>query len=104
MTAEGLMADARSAQSPEVGHGYRWLTAAASLVVGAAFLGLWFWLLPRWLGFSVEMAGAARWRGVGAGPSPVGFPVPPPPFSDLRWPGPAPPPPPPPPPRYFPAT
>jgi protein-S-isoprenylcysteine O-methyltransferase Ste14 len=51
----------------------RWLTAVASLSVGAAFFALWFWLLPRWLGFSVEMAGAARWRWLAAIPSVLGF-------------------------------
>lgn len=53
--------------------GNRWATAVASLAVGAAFLALWFWLLPRWLGFSVEMAGAARWRWLAAVPSVLGF-------------------------------
>jgi hypothetical protein len=24
----------------------------ASLAVGVAFFALWFWLLPRWLGFT----------------------------------------------------
>src|SRR5258708_14591862 len=54
---------------------HRWLTAAASLAVGGAFFLLWFWLLPRWLGFSVEMAGAARWRWLAAVPSGLGFSV-----------------------------
>jgi hypothetical protein len=53
-------------------HGHRWLTAAVSLTVGAAF-GLWFWLLPQWLGFSVAMAGAARRRWLAAIPSVLGF-------------------------------
>jgi protein-S-isoprenylcysteine O-methyltransferase Ste14 len=57
------------------GGGNRWLTALASLAVGAAFFALWFWLLPRWLGFSVEAAGAARWRWLAAVPSVVGFAV-----------------------------
>ena len=52
----------------------RWLTAAGSLVVGAAFLSLWFWLLPRWLGFRAE-AGAEPWRWLGAIPSALGFAV-----------------------------
>ena len=55
--------------------GNQWLTAVASLAVGAAFLALWFWLLPRWLGFGVEMAGAARWRWLAAVPSVLGFAV-----------------------------
>src|SRR5580704_15008044 len=69
------MTDAHSVRSPEAGHGYRWLTAAVSLLVGAAFLGLWFWLLPQWLGFRVEMIGAARWRWLAAIPSVLGFAV-----------------------------
>ena len=28
-----------------------WPTTAASLMVGAGFFALWFWLLPGWLGF-----------------------------------------------------
>jgi protein-S-isoprenylcysteine O-methyltransferase Ste14 len=51
------------------------LTAIASLIVGVAFFSLWFWLLPQWLGFSVEAAGAARWRWVAAVPSVLGFAV-----------------------------
>src|SRR5213593_4411206 len=51
----------------------RWLTAVASLAVGAAFFSLWFWLLPQWLGFRVETAGAARWRWLAAIPSVLGF-------------------------------
>ena len=53
----------------------RWVTAPASLLVGAAFFALWFWLLPRWLGFRVETAGAARWRWLAAIPSVLGFAV-----------------------------
>jgi len=69
------MTDAHSMQSPTDGHGYRWLTAVVSLLVGAAFFGLWFWLLPQWLGFSVEIAGGARWRCLAAVPSVLGFAV-----------------------------
>ena len=54
-------------------HGVDWGTTIASLVVGAAFLGLWFWLLPSWLGFDVRMAGSARWRWIAAVPSILGF-------------------------------
>ena len=61
-------------RTPEVGNGNRWLTAVASLAVGAAFLALWFWLLPQWLGFSVA-AEAARWRWLAAVPSVLGFSV-----------------------------
>ena len=56
-------------------HGNRWMTTIASLAVGAGFFGLWFWLLPGWLGFRVEMAGAERWRWLGAIPSVLGFAV-----------------------------
>lgn len=52
-----------------------WLTVLAFLAAGAAFFALWLWLLPRWLGFSVEMAGAARWRWLAAIPSVLGFSV-----------------------------
>ena len=62
-------------RAPATGNGNRWLTAIASLAVGAAFLALWYWLLPRWLGFSVAAAGAARWRWVAAVPSVLGFAV-----------------------------
>lgn len=55
--------------------GPQWLTAIASLVVGAAFLALWFWLLPGWLGFQVDLNDAARWRWIAAVPSAVGFAV-----------------------------
>jgi protein-S-isoprenylcysteine O-methyltransferase Ste14 len=47
----------------------------ASLLVGLAFFALWFWLLPGWLGFQVEGAGAARWRWLAAVPSVLGFAV-----------------------------
>lgn len=52
---------------------HRWLTATASLIVGAAFFSLWFWLLPRWLGFDVEAASSERWRWLAAIPSVLGF-------------------------------
>ncbi len=44
------------------------------LSVGVAFLALWFWLLPQWLGFRVE-ATSARWRWLGVIPSALGFAV-----------------------------
>jgi protein-S-isoprenylcysteine O-methyltransferase Ste14 len=55
--------------------GDRWPTALASLLVGAAFFSLWFWLLPQWLGFRVETAGAAQWKWLAAIPSVLGFAV-----------------------------
>jgi protein-S-isoprenylcysteine O-methyltransferase Ste14 len=69
------MAGTHSGQAPADGHDYRWLTAIASLMVGAVFLGLWFWLLPQWLGFKVEVGGVARWRWLAAIPSALGFSV-----------------------------
>ncbi len=52
-----------------------WPTTIASLVVGALFFSLWFWLLPNWLGFRVDIATAARWRWIAAVPSVLGFAV-----------------------------
>jgi protein-S-isoprenylcysteine O-methyltransferase Ste14 len=69
------MTDGQSESVPPVAHGDRWLTAVASLAVGAAFFGLWFWLLPQWLGLHVETAGMARWRWLAAVPSVLGFAV-----------------------------
>jgi protein-S-isoprenylcysteine O-methyltransferase Ste14 len=66
---------AQSTRAAADGHGNGALTAVASLAVGAAFFSLWFWLLPQWLGFSVEMAGAARWRWLAAILSVLGFAV-----------------------------
>jgi|SRR5580700_2324908 protein-S-isoprenylcysteine O-methyltransferase Ste14 len=58
-----------------IAHENHWPSAAASLVVGGAFFALWFWLLPQWLGFRVNMTGSARWRWLGAVPSVLGFAV-----------------------------
>src|SRR5262245_43217060 len=67
------MTHGQSGSVPPVAHGSGWPMAAASLAVGAAFFGLQFWLLPQWLGFRVEMAGAAHWRWLAALPSVLGF-------------------------------
>ena len=64
--------------------GERWVGAAGALLVGAGFLGLWFWLLPGWLGLRAETAGSwtdanqrlafpVRWSGLI--PAVVGFAV-----------------------------
>lgn len=49
-----------------------WLITIASLAVGAAFFALWFWLLPPWLGFHVDMS-TPRWRWLAVVPSVLGF-------------------------------
>jgi len=69
------MTSAQSSSAPPAGDLNRWLTTVASLIVGGAFFALWFWLLPQWLGFRVEIAGAARWRWLAALPSVLGFAV-----------------------------
>ena len=55
--------------------GRPWPSALASLTVRAAFFALWFGLLPKGLGFAVELSGAARWRWLAALPSALGFAV-----------------------------
>lgn len=66
------MADKPSPKALEV---HPLIPTLASIAVGSAFFALWFWLLPHWLGFSVETAGAARWRWLAAVPSILGFAV-----------------------------
>ena len=51
------------------------LTVVASLIVGALFFALWFWLLPNWLGFQSDMNHIPRWRWLAAIPSIAGFAV-----------------------------
>jgi protein-S-isoprenylcysteine O-methyltransferase Ste14 len=69
------MTTAQSGQLPSKTGAEQWLTLFGSLAVGLAFFALWFWLLPGWLGFRVETAGAARWRWLAAIPSVLGFAV-----------------------------
>jgi protein-S-isoprenylcysteine O-methyltransferase Ste14 len=69
------MADAHSPTDPGDGNGNRWLTTIASLIVASGFFALWFWLLPQWLGFGVQIAGIAHWRWLAAIPSVLGFSV-----------------------------
>jgi protein-S-isoprenylcysteine O-methyltransferase Ste14 len=57
------------------GGGAPWPTAIASLLVGFAFLALWFWLLPSWLGFRADAADSTRWRWVATVPAVLGFAV-----------------------------
>jgi protein-S-isoprenylcysteine O-methyltransferase Ste14 len=78
--AHGLMTELLhkppKAQLPKSGSPQdRWLTATAALAVGCAFFALWFWLLPRWLGFHVQTSGMAKWRWLAAIPSVLGFAV-----------------------------
>ena len=53
----------------------RWPAVVAALTVGSAFFALWFWLLPRWLGFEVEAAETEPWRWLATIPSVLGFSV-----------------------------
>jgi protein-S-isoprenylcysteine O-methyltransferase Ste14 len=69
------MTSAQSASAPPAERWSQCLTALAAMLVGAAFFALWFWLLPGWLGFRVEIAGAGRWRWMAAIPSILGFAV-----------------------------
>src|SRR5271156_2093282 len=62
-----------SAGRPAGEAGVPWLTAIGSLIVGAAFFALWFWLLSRWLGFRAAAGDAAGGRGGAASPSVAGF-------------------------------
>ena len=47
----------------------------SSLAVGFAFLSLWFWLLPQWLGFRVDLSGASSFRLLAGIPAVIGFAV-----------------------------
>jgi len=69
------MTNPNSGNAPMSSHEQHWPVAIAALVVGTAFFSLWFWLLPQWLGFRVETAGAAHWRWLAALPSVSGFAV-----------------------------
>ena len=53
----------------------QWVTAVAAMCVGAAFFALWFWLLPSWLGFHVDLRSLEGWRWVAALFSVAGFAV-----------------------------
>jgi protein-S-isoprenylcysteine O-methyltransferase Ste14 len=64
--------DSSATRAPYAGS---WLTTIASLLVGAAFFTLCFWLLPAWLGFRFDTSGTARWRWIAMVPSVLGFTV-----------------------------
>ena len=53
----------------------QWPMTVLSLLVGASFFALWFWLLPYWLHFHVDTSGAARFRWIAVVPSVLGFAV-----------------------------
>jgi protein-S-isoprenylcysteine O-methyltransferase Ste14 len=55
--------------------GANWPVTGAALLVGVGFFALWFWLLPGWLGFQVNVASLAAWRWIAAVPSVLGFAV-----------------------------
>ena len=59
--------------APPDDRGDSWPATLASLVVGAAFFALWFWLLPNWLGFRRDAISVAPWRWIFAVPSVLGF-------------------------------
>jgi len=67
------MANVEIGKAPEGADHTRWPGAVVSLLVGTAFLALWFWLLPRWLAF--RLADVTPWRWLGGIPSMAGFAV-----------------------------
>ena len=69
------MASGNTGRAQPKGRDPEWATTIASLIVGASFFALWFWLLPNWLAFRVDTARTARWRWIAALPSVLGFAV-----------------------------
>lgn len=69
------MPSAQSGIPAQADHTRRWMSTIAALAVAACFFGLWFWLLPGWLGFRVEAVHDAPWRWLAAIPSVLGFAV-----------------------------
>jgi protein-S-isoprenylcysteine O-methyltransferase Ste14 len=67
------MTNPNSGNIPISSHEQHWPTTVAALAAGTAFFSLWFWLLPQWLGFRVELA--AHWRWLAALLSVLGFAV-----------------------------
>ena len=76
---------AQDKSTPAGGRREQWVSTVAALIVGVAFFSLWFWLLPGWLGFRVELAGTGRW--LAAIPSVLGFAVALRCVWDFGWPG-----------------
>lgn len=64
-----------SGAAPPPSSGERWLTAIGSIIIGLAFFGLWFWLLPPLLGLDVEAVESQPWRWSAVIPSVFGFAV-----------------------------
>jgi protein-S-isoprenylcysteine O-methyltransferase Ste14 len=62
-----------SASSPNPDTRVNWPATIASLVVGAGFFALWFWLLPPLLRFQFEPASVAPWRWIATVPAVLGF-------------------------------
>jgi len=71
----GILANPNSGNIPISSQERHWPSTLAALAVGTSFFSLWFWLLPQWLGFRAELAGAAHWRWLAALPSVLGFAV-----------------------------
>ncbi|MGA8153759.1 MAG: isoprenylcysteine carboxylmethyltransferase family protein [Terriglobales bacterium] len=69
------MANVKTGNARPTDASAQWLTTIASLLVGAAFFALWFWLLPPWLGFRADTPRTAGWRWLAALPSVLGFAV-----------------------------
>jgi len=69
------MANGNAGHAHSEDHDLSLLTTMASLLVGFGFFALWFWLLPSWLGFQVDIARTASWRWIAAVPSVLGFAV-----------------------------
>ena len=73
--SEALVANPSLGTGQHAEDDHHWPTTIASIAAGTVFFALWFWLLPSWLGFHVDMTGAARWRWIAALPSVLGFAV-----------------------------
>ena len=69
------MSSQRNGTAESSNRNEHWPTTLASLFVGGAFVGFWFWLLPSWLGFHVEAPAGAQWRWIAVVPSVLGFAV-----------------------------
>jgi protein-S-isoprenylcysteine O-methyltransferase Ste14 len=69
------MANVHSEKIPARSQEHSWPTTIGALSVGDAFFSLWFWLLPRWLNFDIDAAGAEYWPWLAALPSVLGFAV-----------------------------